>query len=198
MGELCPRSHGALSQGWGQCPSPSSLSGRPRSRSAHARREAPHLPLSPPPTAVQAPAAQNALPRARLLPVGENLLEDSHRVLPETCLITDQSPEREQSWGGQTRAVSGPGTPWSRFRGTPQRGRGGRGDACLCPRRSAGGWSGNLGSACASWLEDALSSHHPCQPTPGVVWMLRKPGSQAPDSPGTTGPMKGRAQGFSW
>lgn len=57
------------------------------------QREAPHLPWSPPPTAVQAPAAQNALPRARLLPVRENLLEDSHRVVPETCLITDQSPE---------------------------------------------------------------------------------------------------------
>lgn len=37
-----------------------------------------------------------------------------------------------------------------------------------------------------------------CQPTPGVLRTLRKSGSQAPDSPGTTGPMKGRAQGFSW
>ena len=107
--------------------------------------------------------------------------------------VSDHRPKpRERAKLGRADTSS----EWTRHPVEP--GRGGRGDACLCPRRSAGGWSGNLGSACASWLEDALSSHHPCQPTPGVVWMLRKPGSQAPDSPGTTGPMKGRAQGFSW
>lgn len=51
---------------------------------------------------------------------------------------------------------------------------------------------------CVLVPEDAVSSHYPCQPTPGALRVLRKPGSQAPDSPGMTGPTKGRAQGSSW
>lgn len=141
LGELYPRSRGALSQRPGQSPFPSSPSGRPRSRSAHTLgRAAPMGGTSPPlVTATHCSAGSSCPERSPESQAASRQRKSPRRQSQGSSRdVSDHRPKPRVRENLGRADTSGEGTrrPAEPGRGA-SRGQARRGDACLFPRRSA-------------------------------------------------------------